>query len=63
MLMGHDGLLHEINYYYFSFIIHAMFVLASVAIKKWKSASCFTALHSYLSESAHDKMTLQSLED
>lgn len=61
--MGHNGLSHEINYYYLSFIIYAMFVLASMAIKEWKSASCFTALHSYVYESAHDKMTFQSLED
>ena len=33
MLIGHNGLLFEINYYYLSFIIYAMFVLASVAIK------------------------------
>ena len=60
--MGHNGLFFEINYYHLSFIIYAMFVSASLAIKEWKSSSCFIALHSYMYESAHDKMTLQSLE-
>ena len=63
MLMGPNGISHEINYHYLSFIFYAMFVLDSMAIKERKSASCFIALHSYVYETAHDKMTLQSLEN
>ena len=62
MLMGRNGLSHGINYHYLSFMI-AMFFLTSIMIKEWKSASCFIAMHSYVNETAHDKMTLQSLEN
>ena len=44
MLMGPNGISHEINYHYLSFIIYAdMFVLALMAIKERKSVWVFSS--------------------